>query len=132
MHKDFSNIKYAFGLRQAVVRLRFPLLLLLFYFFYFFLIFILLRSAPSCRMLSVSVHGTHYLFDSKISINVQGVLCIVHRTHKPLFSTKLSLKIGLTALFIHLKIILLQYFQISIFNKINGIQTDPKLKKELF
>ena len=37
----------------------------------------------------------------------QWVTCIVHVTHKPLFSTKLSLKIGPMALFIHLKIILL-------------------------
>ena len=32
---------------------------------------------------------------------------------------------GLTTLFTYLKIILLQYFQFSIFGKINGIQTDP-------
>ena len=40
------------------------------------------------------------------------------------FLAKFSLKIGLTALFTHLKIILLQYFQ---FSTINDIQTDPKL-----
>ena len=44
----------------------------------------------------------------------QWVPCIVYRTHKPLFSTKLSLKMGLTALFTHLKIILLQCFQFSV------------------
>ena len=32
------------------------------------------------------------------------------------FSTKFSLKMGLTALFTHLKIILLQCFQFSVFN----------------
>ena len=37
------------------------------------------------------------------------------------FSLKLSLKLGPTALFTHLKIILLQYFQ---FSAITGIQTD--------
>ena len=31
----------------------------------------------------------------------------IHEPHKPIFSTKLSLKIGHTALFTHLKIILL-------------------------
>ena len=31
----------------------------------------------------------------------------IHEPHKPIFSTKLSLKIGPTALFTHLKIILL-------------------------
>ena len=35
---------------------------------------------------------------------------------------------GLTALFTHLKIILLQCFQFSVFSKINCIQTDPKPK----
>ena len=42
----------------------------------------------------------------------QWVSCTVHRTHKFLFSTKLLLKIGLTVLFTHLKITLLQCFQI--------------------
>ena len=40
----------------------------------------------------------------------QWVLCTIHETHKLLFSTKLSLKIGPMALFTHLKNILLQYF----------------------
>ena len=40
-------------------------------------------------------------------------LCTIYRTQKPLFSTKLSLKMGPTALFTHLKIIILQYFQFS-------------------
>ena len=44
---------------------------------------------------------------------VQWVPCTVHETHKPLFSTKNSLKMGLMALFTHLKIILLQCFQFS-------------------
>ena len=53
----------------------------------------------------------------------QWVLCIVHGTYKPLFSTKLSLKMDPIALFTHLKIILLQYFQ---FSAISSIQTNPK------
>ena len=49
------------------------------------------------------------------------------RTHKFHFSTIFSLKVDLTALFIHLKIILLQYFQFLVFSfsKISSIQTDP-------
>ena len=50
------------------------------------------------------------------------------RIHKFYFLATFSLKIGLTILFAHLKIILLQYFQFSVFNfsKINSIQTEPK------
>ena len=51
------------------------------------------------------------------------VQCTVHGTYKPLFSTKLLLKMGFTALFTHLKIILLQCFQFSFFSKISRIQT---------
>ena len=63
----------------------------------------------------------------------QWVSCTVHRTHKPLFSAKNSLKMSPTALFIHLKIILLQYFQFSVFSfsKISSIQTDPKKRRKL-
>ena len=39
--------------------------------------------------------------------------CIVYRTHKPLFSTKLLLKIGLTVLFTHLKLFC---YNISVFS----------------
>ena len=55
----------------------------------------------------------------------------VHRSHKLHFSTTFSLKMGLTSLFTHLKNILLQCFQFSIFNfsKINYIQTDPQFIK---
>ena len=42
-----------------------------------------------------------------------------------LFRKKKTLKLGFTVLFTHLKIILLQCFQFSIFNKISGIQTNP-------
>ena len=59
----------------------------------------------------------------------QWVTCTVHDTHKLHFSTTFSLKMGSTALFTHLKIILLQCFQFSIFSfsKISSIQTDPKV-----
>ena len=56
-----------------------------------------------------------------------GVLCESHDgTHKPFFfPTKLSLKMGSTILFTHLKIISLQCFQFSV---INDIQTNPKIE----
>ena len=53
----------------------------------------------------------------------QWVPCIINGIHKPLFSAKFSLKMGLTALFTHLEIILLHYFQ---FLAISSIQTDLK------
>ena len=53
----------------------------------------------------------------------QWVPCTVYGTHKPLSSTKFSLKMSHAVLFTYLKIILLPYFQFSIFSKINGIQT---------
>ena len=56
--------------------------------------------------------------------------CTIHRTHKPLFSTKFSLKISHAVLFTYLKIILLLYFQLSIFSKISGIQTKPNNHKD--
>ena len=54
-------------------------------------------------------------------------LCTVHGSYKLHFLSTFSLKMGLTILFIHLKIILLQCFQFLVFNfsKINSIQIDP-------
>ena len=59
-------------------------------------------------------------------VNSAHVHC--SRTHKFHFLSIFSLKMGPTALFTHLKIILLQYFQFSVFsfNKISSIQTHPK------
>ena len=51
------------------------------------------------------------------------VPCTVHETRKYLNSANITLKLGPTALFIHLKIILLQYFQ---FSAISNIQTAPQ------
>ena len=48
------------------------------------------------------------------------IQCTVHGTHKYFFLAKTTLKLGLTALFTHLKIILLHYFQ---FSTISDIQT---------
>ena len=55
-------------------------------------------------------------------------LWTVHKTHKLHFLVTFLLKMSLTVLFTYLKIILLQYFQFSVFNfsKINSIQRDPK------
>ena len=55
-------------------------------------------------------------------------------THKLHFSITFSLKMGHTVLFTHLKIILLQYFQFSVFSfsKISSIQTDPNVLKTWF
>ena len=47
-----------------------------------------------------------------------------------LFRKKI-LKLGPTTLFTHLKIILLQYFQFSVFSKISCIQTDPSYFENL-
>ena len=38
---------------------------------------------------------------------------------------------GVTALFTHLKIIFLQYFQLSVFDKLSCIQTDPTYSENL-
>ena len=51
-----------------------------------------------------------------VPCTIQWVPCTVYMTYKHLFSTKFLLKMGLTALFTHLKIILLQYFLFSVFN----------------
>ena len=57
--------------------------------------------------------------------------CTVHGSHKLHFLSAFSLKMGPTIPFIHLKIILLQCFQFSVFSfsKISSIQTDPKMTK---
>ena len=60
-------------------------------------------------------------------------LYTIHRSHKFHFSTTFSLKIDLTALFTHLKIILLQHFQFQQ-NKfhLNGPLTECLFKNNLF
>ena len=52
-------------------------------------------------------------------------LCTIHRSHKLYFSATFLLKMGLTALFTHLKIISLQCFQFQflVSAKISSIQT---------
>ena len=60
----------------------------------------------------ICIYICFFLFFLRSSFQLfQWVPCTVHRTHTPLFSTKFSLKMGLTTLFTYLKIILLQCFQ---------------------
>ena len=56
---------------------------------------------------------------------VQDTKCTVHKTYNHFILKKNILKMGPTALFTHLKIILLQCFQFSVFSKISYIQMDP-------
>ena len=64
--------------------------------------------------LSLKALHLHFFFFGRSAFSSnQWVPCTVHETHKSLFSTKLSLKMGLMILFTHLKIILLQCFQFS-------------------
>ena len=61
-----------------------------------------------------------------VSKHVQRFLwvpCIVHGTHKSLFSTKLLLKIGLMTLFTHLNLFCYSIFSFQ-FLTISSIQTD--------
>ena len=67
-----------------------------------------------------------------------GGKCTVHtlfthcsRDPQPLYSEKKILKMDPTALFTHLKIIFLQYFQFLVFSKINCIQTDHERRSFL-
>ena len=67
--------------------------------------------------------------DEKLAF-VSGTWITLFRRYRALFTgptttlLKKNFKMGLTALFTYLKIILLQCFQFSVFNKINDIQTD--------
>ena len=79
--------------------------------FHFFFSFFLKKNFSCICWLSL-VNSAH-----------QWVLCTVHGTHEPHFSVTFSLKIGSTILFTHLKVILLLYFQFSIFSY---IKTDSK------
>ena len=83
-----------------------------FFFFFFF----------STRMNSNNTILAH-------GFTVQETKCTVHKTYNHFILKKIYiLKMGPTALFTHLKIILLQCFQFSVFSfsKISSIQTDSK------
>ena len=64
------------------------------------------------ELLCVCVCVFFFFFGEARSIFSSG--SCAHRIYKPLFSPKLSLKMGLMTLFTHLKIILLQCFQFSV------------------
>ena len=69
---------------------------------------------------SLSRRSLDSIFNACIArLRLQWVSYTVHETYKSLFSVKFLLKMVHTALFIHLKIILLQCFQFSV---ISGIQ----------
>ena len=99
------------------LKLRLRLHLVLLFFFFFFHAF--WRNA-------VTVHWTVAAKVDFSTINSVSVHC--SQTYKFYFLVTFSLKMGHTVLFTHLKIILLQYFQFSIFSfsKISYIQIDPK------
>ena len=56
---------------------------------------------------------------------VQETKCTVHSSYNHFIHKKKHIKMGVTALFTHLKIIFQQCFQLSVFNKLSCIQTDP-------
>ena len=98
------------------------------FFFFFFHAF----SPTSGTVYVWYMNSNHNFWPS--FMNSISVHCL--RTHKFHFLSNFLLKMGLIVLFTHLKIILLQYFQFSIFSfsKISSIQTKPIscniLKKE--
>ena len=84
-----------------------------------------IQTAPKC-LFHVFVFHIFFFFLRRAFMLFQWVLCTDRRTYKPIFSTKLLLKMGLMALFTYLKIILLQCFQ---FLTLSDIQTHPKSAK---
>ena len=76
--------------------------------------------------LSLSLSLSLFFGSARNCWQVNCEQCTVHKSHKLHFSETFSLKMGLTVLFTHLKIILLQcfQFQFSVSAKIRFIQTD--------
>ena len=74
-----------------------------------FLFFSTARILGDKRLLFMNSNSIFLIFQL-LFINM-WVSCTVHEIHKLHFLAIFSLKIGFTALFTHLKIILLQYFQ---------------------
>ena len=75
------------------------------FFFFFFFFFCFHAFLEECGYCSMNSSRKCWLF----SMNSASVHCL--RTHKFHFLSIFSLKMGPTALFTHLKIILLQWFQ---------------------
>ena len=86
------------------------------------------RTGGNARLLRNASFQPRYLTQS----TGNSVFMHCSRTHKFHFSVTFLLKMGLTALFTHLKIILLQcfQFQFSVSVTISSIQTDPKYELE--
>ena len=96
----------------------------MFAFCIFVLFFFFSRILVKHNYCSCTVHCTVTANIDFSAVNSASVYCSwIHKFH---FSATFSLKMGPTALFTHLKIILLQCFQFSVFNfnKISSIQTD--------
>ena len=91
-----------------------------------YFIFWVFTRFRECDYYSCTVSWTIVAKVDFSTMNSALVYCL--RTHKFHFSTTFSLKMSPTVLFTHLKIILLQCFQFSVFsfNKISSIQTHPK------
>ena len=79
-------------------------------------------------------HVSTFFFSTCMNINctihthgfiMQETKCTVHRTYNHFIQKKYILKMGPTALFKHLKNILLQCFQFLVFCKICCIRKDP-------
>ena len=93
----------------------------------------------SCQWVGVVCHNvTSHVHELHLSVSLGSafcaflsrcffLMCLMHYIQDPqvLFSAKTTLKLGPTALFTHLKIILIQCFHISIFSKISYIRTNP-------
>ena len=91
----------------------------LFFFFFFSHIF---ETYGYCLCTVQWTVTANFDLSNFFSQSVHIVYCLW--THKFHFSATFSLKMSLTVLFTHLKIILLQYFSVSVFS---CIQTDLKL-----
>ena len=105
--------------------LRFPLLHFPFSLFFFFCT----RNWRQRLLFMYYAWTVAENFDFSAIFSTSVSPCTVHRTHKFHFSATFSSKMGPTVLFTYFKIILLQYFQFSVFSfsKISSIQTDPLL-----
>ena len=120
LKKKKKSNKLSVCLYSTYSRPRFLLcIFVLFFFFFFFNFHAFLEYCGYCSLNSNRKCGLSV-------VNSAHVHC--SRTHKFHFLSIFSLKMGPTALFTHLKIILLQCFQFSVFSfsKISSIQTHPK------
>ena len=78
----------------------------------------------------------YFLFFQRMNSKITWIYCAgdnynCSRTVAALFMHLKILKMGLTVVFTHLKIILLQCFQFSVSTKISCIQTDPQFISNL-